>query len=899
MERLKKYLQPYMPAPTEPLLKRIFIWTAFSIVFLFLACLTIFTLSVAVLSIGLPDVRNFDQLAGAESTLIYDREGGLLYAFHGEENRKYVPLSDISPALQKATIAIEDDRFYEHIGFDIPGIIKGGLHELFGIGVRRGGSTITQQLAKNAFLTPKRSYARKLRELILSVRLERAYDKDKILELYLNRIPYGNNAYGAELASQVYFGKSAKELTVGEAGVLAALPKAPTFYSPYGEYVYSKIEREFSASLLKKRNIQTVNDLRESEYTIGLIGREIQLSEDNFLYLPGRVDLVLKRMAELGVITEEEKEIAIKQTHQIEFKKYRTNIRAPHFVFYVKQLLEDQYGKDAVENGGLKIYTTIDPKLQEAAEKIVTEQIGASKELYGVTNGALAALDVKTGQVLAMVGSADYFDEAAHGSVNHVFAKRQPGSSFKPITYAKAFLNGYAPATVLYDTPTNFGAGYVPQNFEGKFMGPMPMRRALGQSRNIPAIKTYFLAGQQEEIIKLAQKMGIKTLDPVGDYGPPLAIGAGEVKLMEMVEAFSVFAANGIKRDPVFMLKTEDRTGKILHEWNEGQIRNIDVLDPQAAFLINNVLSDKSVYLGQRLDVAGHATAAKTGTSNKEITPVKILPSNLWTIGYTPSISAGAWAGNSDGSPTKLGADGYNVAAPMWAKFMAEALKDKPNEPFSQPKGIKYVEVSKTSGKLKSAVTPKDQIVNEVFASWSIPTEADDMFVEVAVNKLDGKLPSQYTPQEYIKKRLFINHHDPINTFPLWGFGIKQWIAEKIKEDPAYLDFPPSGESAMFTAENAGKEPTVRILMPSAFTEFNKGLHGVTAEFTAPNKFKKAEFYLDDKLMATDRKPENGVVTGKIRVTAFMKDGQTLLTVRVFDEIGYIGRASVEVKVKK
>ena len=614
-ENLKRHIQAAIPQPHESRWKRVFAWIILGGLAFALSVLLIFTLLVAFLAIGLPDVRNFDKLAGIESTIIYDREGGILYTIHGEENRKYVPLSEISPYLQQATIAIEDDQFYEHSGFDIPGIAKGALYEIFGIGGRRGGSTITQQLAKNAFLSSKRTYTRKLKELILSIRLERAYDKNKILELYLNRIPYGNNAYGAEMAAKMYFGKSAKDLTLGEASVLAALPKAPTFYSPYGQNAYSKLE-----------------SLDKDDYTIGLIGRKIVFSATDSLYIPGRADIILKRMNELDFINEDKKITAADEIQHIEFQKYREVIKAPHFVFYIKTLLEEQFGKDVMAQGGLQVYTTLDPKLQTVAEEAITEQIKYSKEAHGVSNAALFSLNAKTGEVLSMVGSADYFDETAHGNVNHVFAKRQPGSSFKPFVYAKAFLNGYGPATVLYDTPTNFGSNYEPQNYDGTFQGPLPIRRALGQSRNIPALKAYFLAGQQEEIINLANKMGVVSLNPKGDFGPSLALGAAEVKLAEMVSAFSVFANTGVKRDYYSILKVANKQGDTLYERKPEDLREEAVLDPQVAYLINNVLSDKSVYLGGRLDVPGHTTAVKTGTSNKEITPVKILPSNLWTI---------------------------------------------------------------------------------------------------------------------------------------------------------------------------------------------------------------------------------------------------------------------------
>ncbi|MBI4995269.1 penicillin-binding protein [Candidatus Peregrinibacteria bacterium] len=884
-ENLKRHLSAAIPQPHESLFKKIFVWAVLGCMAFALGALLIFTLLIAFLSIGLPDVRNFDKLAGIESTIIYDREGGILYTIHGEENRKYVPLSEIPPYLQKATIAIEDDQFYEHSGFDIPGIIKGAMYEIFGIGTRRGGSTITQQLAKNAFLSTRRTYTRKIKELILSIRLERAYDKNKILELYLNRIPYGNNAYGAEMAAKMYFGKSAKDLTLAEASILASLPKAPTFYSPYGPNAYSKLERE----------VADIKNLDEEDYTIGLVGRKISFSQTDSFYIPGRTDITLKRMNELEFINEEEKGAALNEIQRIEFQKYREVIKAPHFVFYIRSLLEDQFGKEILAQGGLRVYTTIDPKLQTVAEEAAAGQVKYSKDAHGVSNAALFSIEAKTGQILSMVGSADYFDEAAHGSVNHVFAKRQPGSSFKPIVYAKAFLNGYAPATVIYDTPTNFGAGYQPQNYDGTFQGPMPIRRALGQSRNIPALKTYFLAGQQEEIIALANKMGIASLNPKGDFGPPLAIGAGEVRLAEMVSAFSVFANNGVKRNYYSILKVANRDGDTIYERGSEENREEQVLDPQVAYLINNILSDKSVYLGPRLDVPGKVTAVKTGTSNKEITPVKILPSNLWTIGYTPSVVTGVWAGNSDGSVTKANADGYNVAAPIWSKFMAAALAQKPNEEFLRPEGIKSVTVSKASGKLLSPGAPDDGKVSEIFASFSVPTEIDDIYKQIEVNEKDNLLPNAYTPKEYIKKKLFFNHHDPITSFPSWLIGIKEWVAKQQAENPAFIGFPPTEETKMFTALTAQNTPTIQIISPAAFSTITEDKISVEVKIEAKNGADRVVFFLDDRKIPSSTKYKKPYA-GSVKFPPDTKAGPHTITAKVFDKIGYVSEAKVEVK---
>ena len=893
--KVHSHIQDSLPRPHESRAKHFAVWALLITIAGILAGLFVFTVAVVVLSVGLPDVRDFDKLAGNESTIIYDRNGGILYSIQGEQNRKYVPLSEISPLLQKATIAIEDSDFYNHSGFDVAGIGKAFLYQVFGIGVKRGGSTITQQLAKNAFLTPERAYTRKLKELILAIRLERAYDKNKILELYLNRIPYGNNAYGAELASKMYFGKSAKELTLAESVVLASMPQAPTFYSPYGQNVYSKLDREFDPKNTKLP--ETLAELADKDFTSGLIGHDVYVTPTIHFYIPGRADLVLRRMNDLGDISEEERKTAVADLRKIQFSKYQEEIRAPHFVFYVRTLLEQQFGKDLVAQGGLKVYSTIDPDLQDAAQQSVADQIKYSKDTHGASNGALFSINPKTGEVLAMIGSADYWDTAAHGNVNHVFAKRQPGSSFKPIMYAKAFLNRYSPATVLYDTPTNFGQDYTPQNYEGAFRGPMTIRQALGQSRNIPALKAYFLAGQEPEIVPFANKMGITSLAQNGNYGPPLAIGAGETTLAEMVQAFSVFANTGVKRNYFSIFKVEDRQGDTIYQKKLENISTTDqqVLDPQVAYLINSILSDKSVYLGPRLDVPGHTTAAKTGTSNKEITPVKILPSNLWTIGYTPSIVTGVWVGNSDGTPMKPNADGYNVAAPIWSKFMTKALAGTPDEAFPIPADIKTVIVSRASGILPSADTPADAQAPEVFASFAVPTEVDDIYKQVEVNDLDNLLPNEFTPKERIKKKLFMNHHDPISLFPKWLQGIHDWISKTRETNPNYRDFPPTETTKMFDAEGAKNQPTIEITSPASFSTLSDLKISVEVKINAPNGVDKVTFYLNERTIPNSVQRKEPY-TGTIRFTSRSKSGQYFITAKVFDKKGYVGTAKIEVK---
>ncbi len=888
-----------LPLEHDSRVKRFLGWAVYVMLIGLASGFAFFVIMIGVFSVGLPDVRDFDQLAGIESTLVMDREGGMLYAIYGEENRTYVPLEKISQYLQDATVAIEDDQFFEHSGFDIPGIVKAVCHEalgnLFGLCPRRGGSTITQQLAKNAFLSTARSYVRKTRELILSVRLENSYDKEKILELYLNRIPYGGNAYGAELASQVFFGKSAKELDIAEGAIMASLPKAPSFYSPFGEYAYSKLDREFTLDEIERRTIKTVQDLTTDEYTIGLVGKEVDIAEGKKLYIPGRVDTVLRRMADLNFIAEEERAAAVKETHEIEFKRYRANIKAAHFVFYVRRLVEERFGKDALEQGGLKITTTIDPKLQEAAEEIIAKQVPLN-EVYGATNAALLSVDAKTGEILTMVGSADYFNDEIDGKVNMTLGLKQPGSSFKPFVYAKAFLNRYAPATILYDTPTDFGGGYRPSNFNDKFEGPMSIRRALGQSRNIPAIKAYFLAGQEDEILPFVETLGIEGIvarKPVGGFGPSLAIGTSEVRLIDMVKAYSVFANGGMRKDLVPILKIEDRNEKVLYEWKESDIKEIPVLDPQVAYLITDILSDERVKLGSSLSVSGHKVAAKTGTSNKELRKDVNRPTNLWVFGYTPGIVTGVWVGNADGKELTPSASGGAAASPIFHNFMVEVLKEMTPENFPVPEGIKEVRVSKASGLLPGPNTPEDQMTTDKFASFSIPTEIDTSFTAIIINKTTGQPADLSCSQYNTETKTFQNHHDPIDTFASWEAGIREWVTRYRAEHPEIPDFPPRAEPVKVNADDL---PTITISEPPALTTIDAGQTDVRANVSAPLGIDRVEFYLADKVNFIDK---DAPFDGKVRVTQFMDEGVKKITARVFDTQGCTGESSIEVEVKK
>lgn len=598
-----------------------------------------------------------------ESTKIYDRTGDtLLYDIHGEEKRTIIPWDRMSETIKKATLISEDADFYEHKGVDFKGILRAFYKDITNLSASQGGSTITQQLIKNSLLGKEKTIARKIKEAVLSVQVERKYSKDEIFWMYLNQIPYGSNAYGIEAASQTFFGKPAQELDWSEAALLASLPKAPSYYSPYGNHF---------SELMSSRN-----------------------------YL-------LERMRIAEAMTQSEYETAVKETPKI--KTFQESISAPHFVIMVREYLVKKYGEDMVQNGGLRVITTLDTKIQKIAEETVEKYAKINIEKYKASNAALVSADPKTGQILAMVGSKDYFGKPEpegcipgdnckfEGNFNTALAFRQPGSSFKPFAYSVAFRKGFTDSTILFDLPTEFNPNcnssalqekddngqdcYNPQNYDGRFRGPVTMRQALGQSLNLPSVKTLYLAGV-DDTIDLAHQMGITTLNDRSRYGLSLVLGGGEVKLVDMVNAYGVFANDGIRVLPAFLLKVVTGDGTILEEYKQEDER---VLDPQIARLLTDVLSDNNARgpifgYNSPLYFPERPIAAKTGTTQEN--------RDGWLIGYTPSLVTGVWTGNNNNeSMTKEGA-GLSAAAPMWHEFMARALVDTPIEQFIKPDPI-------------------------------------------------------------------------------------------------------------------------------------------------------------------------------------------------------------------
>lgn len=896
-----KSLRDRLTSKDKLTLRQIAIWALIGLVALTVGGGIVLMGLFGVLSIGLPDVTDIDKINPAQSTEIFDKNGGILYTVHGTENRQKVTYENISTNLVDATVSIEDDGFWTHKGFDVMAIAKAAISDILKIGAPRGGSTITQQYIKTAFLSPEKSYIRKIRELILASRLEKAFTKKEILALYLNRIPYGNNTYGCEKASQTYFDKHCKDLDLAESSILASIPQAPTHYNPYGTNKFSHLLKTFTTDELFYRKITGEVSLNTDEYSRGLIGQYVDPGNGKKFYLQGRSDLVLKRMFELGKITTPQRQAALNELQIVEFKAYRESIKAAHFVFYIKQYLEDRYGKDAVESGGLKVYTTIDPDLQAFAEKTVKEVSEANQKSINANNAAALVVNVKTGEILAMVGSKDYFDETIDGNVNVILRPRQPGSSFKPIVYARAFMEGYGPASVTYDVPTKIGND-TPQNFDGKWRGQMSLRLALGQSRNIPAIQAYFLAKQQQGIIELAKLMGITSLDPNRDYGYPLAIGAGEIPPIEMVTAYATFANGGKKPELTGILKIENANGDILEEYKQKEFK--EVLDPQVAYLINSILSDQSAGLGGNIFLGNKINAAKSGTSTKQNKKdakeagTGVHPSDLWVLGYTPTIATGVWVGNTKGEGLAYSGEAYVHAAPIFKKILAKATEKLPNEPFPVPQGIQNIGVSKSSGLLPGPNTPSSMIVKEIFTSFGVPTQVDDSLFKVKIDKISGKLATEFTPKDAVEEATYVNFK-PIADMLNWAQEIQNYYAQNPDQSPQTgeirIGVPPTEYDDVHTPQTAEESPSISILSPSTGDVIPYGDFNVTVKIESKREIKQVDYYIDDKkLYFANTPPYRGFLN---IFQVYAPGSKHLVVAKVIDILGYSGESAIEIKV--
>lgn len=646
----------------------------------------------------LPLPTKLSSTSNPQSTLIYDRNEKLLYQIYGKKNQTFIPLSSVPKHIQQATIAIEDRNFYKHGAVDLKGIARATVSTLLKKQVQ-GGSTLTQQLVKNSLLSQERTIPRKIKEIILAFATELIYSKNQILEMYLNQSPYGGPSYGVEAATENYFEKHAKDLTLAESALLAGLPQSPTKYSPFGSH----------PELAKKRQIE-----------------------------------VLQAMQEEGYITSEQAKKAEKET--LDYKRFTNNIEAPHFVLYVKDLLIEKYGEKTVEEGGLKVTTSLDSNIQKTAEEAVALEVGKLPKYYHVSNGAAVVTDPGTGEILAMVGSKDYFDTTIDGNVNITTSLRQPGSSIKPVNYAVGLMNKYSASTAFIDQqicfPNQGGKNYCPLNYDGKWHGLVQLRYALGNSFNIPAVKMLKLNGI-EAMIATASAMGITTFTNPQNYGLSLTLGGGEVKMIDMATAFGVFANVGYRIDLHPILKIVDKTGKVLEEYKApiSPIFGKKVLPDGVAFIISDILADNGarvVAFGQNseLRIPGQTVSVKTGTTNDY--------KDNWTIGYTPSFLVATWVGNSDATKMSGLVSGITGAAPIWNNIMSEILKGKPLEPISRPSDVIQKQVCSDSGLLPSAPGSESCPTRlEYFIKGSEPKAGAIFTKNVWVDKTTQDLPKK------------------------------------------------------------------------------------------------------------------------------------------------------------
>lgn len=782
---------------------------------------------VSYLSKDLPSPNQLINREVAQSTKIYDRSGEhVLYEIHGDQKRTLVSLEEIPDYVEQATIAIEDKNFYKHKGVSLWAIMRTAVTNVI-YGRLAGGSTLTQQFVKNAILSPEKKITRKVKELVLSMKIENRFSKDEILQMYLNEIPYGSNAYGVQAASQKYFGQEIQTVSLAQAAVLAALPQAPSRYSPYGPN---------KDSLLKRK------------------------------------DYVLEVMAQQGYISEEEKSKA--QEEEIVFQAPDNNITAPHFVMHIKSILAEKYGEKTIEQEGLKIITTIDIDKQKFAEEAIKTKTENYQEKYNASNAALVAIDPKTGQVLAMVGSRDYFNDEIDGQVNIATSLRQPGSSIKPLVYATMFEKGYTADTILYDVLTNFtpGAGkpYMPNNYDGQERGPVTVRQALAGSLNIPAVKALYLAGI-DKVIETAQVMGYSTLEDRDRFGLSLVLGGAEIKLIEHVNAFSAFARDGLISPISLILKVEDKNGKELEKYEE---KSKQALSSQVARLINNILSDnsaRSFVFGERnsLTLPGRPVAAKTGTTNDF--------KDAWTIGYTPSLVAGVWVGNNDAKEMKRGSDGSILAAPIWQEFMIKSLGDSPVETFKEPE-IKKTGKAVLDGEIKAGRT-------------------------ILIDRISGLLASSSTPPELIEEKEINEHHsilfyvdkdDPLGDAPKnpdrdpqfskWEEAVINWAKENNEYNEEDL---PTEYDNVHTPEN---KPELNIISPNNGTTIRQEKVKINIQASAPRGIKRVDYYLNNNFLKSSyQEPFETMIDLSV-----IKNGYHNIKVKACDDVENCSEKSID-----
>lgn len=816
--------------------KRVFRFSLYSFlvlgVFGFLTGLVVF----AWYSKDLPSVDQLKHARVAEATEILDRNGKLLYRVHGDENRTIIPLEDIPLTLQEATIAIEDANFYDHPGFDVKATIRVALAHL---GIlpssyyRGGGSTITQQLIKNTVVGDERTYARKVKELILSFELERKASKEEILELYLNQISYGSQAYGVEAASVRYFGKSASQLSLSESALLAAVPQASTRLSPHGSHLDQ---------------------------------------------LKARQENVLGRMEKLGYISEEEKNAAIEDDVFARIKPPRESIQAPHFVFHVLELLEEQYGDDALRKSGFKVFTTLDLDEQHIAEEIVAKHAAENIAKFHANNMALVSIDPTDGTIRAMVGSADYYNTDIDGQVNVATSLRQPGSSYKPIVYVRSFEKGYTPNTILMDVSTDFGGGYRPKNYSGGTSGPVSIRKALGQSLNIPAVKLAYLVGVAD-LIDFSKELGYDNFEGTVDTGLSLGLGSREVSLLDHTGVFAMFAHQGVavgENSKNAILRIE-RGGEMEYEFSSGEENRVQRISEEAVRWLTDVLSDDSVKLGNALMLPGRQVATKTGTTSDNY--------DGWAMGYTPYRVVGVWSGNTDHSATKNNLTGLFASAPAWKEFMTRVHENIPAQSFDTGtipevgKNIldgkfetEKVRVCRSSGKLATEDTPESQVEEREYVTLHS--------ILFYVNPKDPRGPRPENPAV-----------DP--QFSSWEGAVQEWGNVSGSNEGLHFELPPTESCDAHLQEN---RPTIGFRSIHDGQEFASGeTFRIILDFTTPYAKKQVDFFIDGELIGT-RVEDPFEVNYFIPTSGFT--GDHFIKARFFDEFDNQAESEIRIRVK-
>lgn len=731
------------------------------------------------------------------STKILDRKGNVLYDVYKDQKRTPIEFDQMSDYVKKATVSIEDKNFYEHQGFDIFGMARGILR-LFTRGRAQGGSTLTQQLVKNVLLTSERSLTRKIKEFMLAIQIERKYNKDEILKMYLNEAPYGGAIYGVEAAAETYFGKKASQLDLVESAILAGIPQRPTFYSPYSDKEAYK----------------------------------------------DRTKQVLRRMREDGHIDKETEERALEELESIKIKERGASFRAAHFVIYVQKLLEERYGESSVEQGGLEVTTTLDADLQDEAQKIVAEEIEKVEKVH-ITNGAAVVLNPDTGEILAMVGSKNFSAEDYDGQVNVTLSLRQPGSSIKPFTYVTALKKGYSASSLLLDVPTKFYGGegqpdYEPVNYDGKFRGPIQLRYALANSINIPAVKMLAMVGIKD-VLTTATDMGITTLAPTKEtlqrVGLSLTLGGGEVRLLDITDAYSAFMNGGFRVDPVAILKVVDQKGKVLEEVKPKKGKR--VLTPEQAYMMIDILSDnearKDVFgTNSLLNISGRQIAVKTGTTNDK--------KDNWTIGGNMDAVVGVWVGNNDNSSMLAVASGVSGASPIWRRILLEALKARPAKSFEVPGGVVTASVDSFSGYAAHDGFPSRI---EKFVDGTQPGE-DPVHVKLKVCKTDGKLasPGDVVSGNYDEKEFYVlKEKDPSakEGENRWQDGINAWLSNQA--DSRYR--PPSDYCG------STNPVSVEFLSPKDQTSNLSNDVSIEVRADSTNRITQVELEIDNAKVAT------------------------------------------------